>query len=84
MKKMPRIRLLALVTASLVVPGPLAADESPAADGTTTVILVRHAEKDRSNPQDNDPRLTDAGHAQAAEQEAGQASADGDGAKDAA
>ena len=28
---------------------------------TTTVWIVRHAEKDKSNPQDNDPSLSDEG-----------------------
>ena len=37
--------------------------DSPA--GTTTVYLVRHAEKDTSNPNDQDPDLTEAGRKRA-------------------
>ena len=61
MPKTTQILSLALLTALLAVP------VAVAADGATTVILVRHAEKDRTHPEDNDPRLTDEGHARAEE-----------------
>lgn len=61
---MPRFQRLLLCLLPLSF---LLSSVSLAADDTTTVILVRHAEKDRSSPHDNDPRLTDEGHARAAE-----------------
>ncbi|MDQ1593244.1 MAG: hypothetical protein QOG71_3871 [Pyrinomonadaceae bacterium] len=33
--------------------------------GVTTVFVVRHAERDESNPNDRDPHLTEAGRARA-------------------
>ncbi|MDA8016002.1 MAG: histidine phosphatase family protein [Thermoanaerobaculia bacterium] len=54
--------LLPWLTLALAVPLHCLA-EDPSID--TTIVLVRHAEKDRSNPTDNDPRLTEEGHARA-------------------
>ena len=59
-------RLHALVLAALVA-APMAAPMAAAAQGTTTVILVRHAEKVTANPQDPDPGLTPAGETRARE-----------------
>lgn len=59
-----KLRLLALLLSLVILStGVSLADDEPA---NTTVILVRHAEKNRSDPRDNDPRLTDEGHARAA------------------
>lgn len=61
-------KLLVLPLALAVfAPACLAQAPGETEGSVTTVILVRHAEKDRSDPHDNDPRLTDEGHARAAE-----------------
>ncbi|WP_224490338.1 SixA phosphatase family protein [Robertkochia flava] len=39
--------------------------ESPKLEETTTFYLIRHAEKDRSNPENRDPELTEKGHMRA-------------------
>ncbi|MDB4949161.1 MAG: Phosphoglycerate mutase [Gemmatimonadetes bacterium] len=64
----PRVRrflsLAALATAVLTAPAALAAQMPATAPGTTTVVVVRHAEKATDDPRD--PTLSPAGTARAA------------------
>lgn len=71
MKHFLRFSLLLLVVAMLGAcrSGTVESDQVAATDqkvaATTTVYLVRHAEKDTSNPSDEDPGLTVAGSSRA-------------------
>ena len=62
-----RLHVLALAALAMVTGCASAPPPSSSAQGATTVILVRHAERATNNPQDPNPGLTPAGQERARE-----------------
>ena len=67
-RRLHALALAALIAAPAVATGCASAPPpSSSAQGATTVILVRHAERATNNPQDPNPGLTPAGQERARE-----------------
>jgi phosphohistidine phosphatase SixA len=67
-RRLHALALAALIAAPAAAAGCASAPSpSPSAQGATTVVVVRHAERATTNPQDRDPGLSPAGEQRARE-----------------